>query len=157
MERNNKKNIDAGIGNTRLQTFSREKWDTMSYKQRRACFEVGPIHVVGPPKYPPHGIMDINDPKLGNLVDLDSYRQCIGWAYLNRFRVRRPMIIIPDLTLHRNKKGLVSTIRRATIRQLLDDFEERKKHTTNRCCNFLDIPLLHNWLPLCATVFLVDN
>ncbi|KAL5525457.1 hypothetical protein ACEPAF_9327 [Sanghuangporus sanghuang] len=119
----------------RLQTFSRARWDSLTYQQRRECLQRGAIHVVGAPSSRPHGLKGIWDPKLSNLIALHVDRQCI------------------DLTLVREKNTLLDTVmRRMTVAEFLFDLMDRKEDKDNlhkrRCCNMLDIPLLHNCLPL---------
>ncbi|KAL5536873.1 hypothetical protein ACEPAF_696 [Sanghuangporus sanghuang] len=119
----------------RLQTFSRARWDSLTYQQRRECLQRGAIHVVGAPSSRPHGLKGIWDPKLSNLIALHVDRQCI------------------DLTLVHEKNTLLDTVmRRMTVAEFLFDLMDRKEDKDNlhkrRCCNMLDIPLLHNCLPL---------
>ncbi|KAL5498458.1 hypothetical protein ACEPAH_2600 [Sanghuangporus vaninii] len=120
---------------TRLQTFSRARWDSLTYHQRRECFQRGAIHVVGVPSSRPYGLKGISDPKLSNLIALHVDRQCI------------------DLTLVREENTLLDTVmKRMTVAEFLCDLRDRKEDKGNlhkrRCCNMLDIPLLHNCLPL---------
>lgn len=62
----------------RLQIIRRSVWDKKDCMERRECLVKGPIHIVGPSKYPPYGIRNITDPRLRSLVNIDAPRQCIG-------------------------------------------------------------------------------